>query len=116
MRSKLRDNERKGNKMDNFKEYDNDQYNQGIELDEFRGEISLVSARRGEDGRIFKEWVAPIRNKKPIEKHLPWKIKLGNSPEEAIETLRYFIALLGGGTSAPEYSGPPVDDGGEIPF
>lgn len=104
--------------MDNFLAYENDKYNQGIELEEYNGIYSLVLARQGEDGTIFKNWVFPSRYDKDTKEHkavsksLPWKIKIGNSESEAIETLQYFIGLLGG----QEYSGPPVDDDDGIPF
>ena len=108
--------------MDNFKRNESDNYGGGILLDEYNGTYSLVNAKQTEAGEIYKEWVFPSRYDKETKKHkaisksVPWKLTIGDSPEEAIETLRYFIALLGDGTSAPEYSGPPVDDGGEIPF
>ena len=62
--------------MENFLPYPNDQYGQGIELDSYNGEISLVSARE-KDGTIYKEWVAPIRNKKPIDKSLGFLLRIG---------------------------------------
>lgn len=116
--------------MDNFKRNESDKYGGGILLDEYNGSYSLVNAKQTEDGKIFKDWVFPARYdkqercSKPIEKSTPWKLTIGSSPEEAIETLRYFIGLLDGtksyephsAESAPGYSGPPVDDGGDIPF
>ena len=102
--------------MDNFKRNENDNYGGGILLDEYNGTYSLVNAKQTETGEVYKEWCFPAYKKKPKEKSLPWKLTIGDSPEEAIETLRYFIELLGGGTSAPEYSGPPVDDGSDPPF
>ena len=110
--------------MENFLEYQNDEYGSGIEMDEYNGQISLVNARRGKDGNIYKDWCYPQRDKKPIEKSLPWKIRIGSSPEEAIETLRHFIGLLDGTKSyethstksAQEYSVPPVEDVDDIPW
>ena len=98
--------------MENFKAYPNDQYGSGIELDKYNGEFSLVNARE-KDGKVFKEWAFPARYdkqagcNKPIEKSLPWKIKLGSSETEAIETLQFFIELLRGES--------PTDDGRQIP-
>lgn len=105
--------------MENFLKYPNDQYGSGIELNEYNGEYSLVNARQAEDGQVWKEWCYPQRNKKPIEKSLPWKIKIGSSPEEAVETLKHFIKLLAhpsGGTIRDEYYGPPAADDDDIPF
>ena len=86
--------------MENFKEYPNDEYGSGIELDEYNGEFSLVNARKGTDGKVWKEWCYPQRDKKPVEKSLPWKVKLGTTKAEAVDTLRYFISLLGGNDDA----------------
>ena len=94
--------------MSNFREYPNDEYGRGILLEEYNGTYSLVLAKQGEGDKVWKEWVAPIYKKKPIDKMLPWKIELGDSEAEAVETLRYFIELLGG------TSGTQDDD--DIPF
>ncbi len=93
--------------MENFKEYPNDKYGSGIELDEYNGTYSLVASRRADDGNVYKEWVFPSYKKKPREKSCPWKIPIGSSPAEAIETLQYFISLL---------SGAPASTDDDIPF
>ncbi len=97
--------------MENFLAYQNDQYGNGVELDEYNGEYSLVSAKQTEGGRVFKKWCFPEYKKKPIDKSVPWKIPLGNSPAEAIETLKYFIGLL---EDSGGYSGTEDDE--DIPF
>ncbi len=87
-----------------FYEYELSQYGDGVLLNEYRGEFSLVAAKR-KDGKIFMEWVFPQKrdgSKEPIDKSLPWKIKLGPK-EEAIKALKFFIEKLEGGT-------PPADD------
>ena len=96
--------------MDNFKPYENDQYNQGIELEEYDGTYSLVLAQKGNDENVYKKWCFPEYKKKPIDKSVPWKIPLGNSEAEAIETLQYFIELLGGGPQ------DDVDMDPDLPF
>ena len=83
--------------MDNeiFYEYESSQYGDGILLNEYRNEFSLVAAKRKE-GEIFMEWVFPQKrdgSKKPIEKSLPWKIKLGPKAE-AIKVLKFFLENL----------------------
>ena len=78
--------------------YESSQYGDGILLNEYRKEFSLVAARRKE-GEIFMEWVFPQKrdgSKEPIDKSLPWKIKLGTK-EEAIRALKYFLEKLEGG-------------------
>jgi len=110
--------------MDNeiFYEYESSPYGDGILLNEYRNEFSLVVARR-KDGETYMEWVFPQKrdgSKEPINKSLPWKIKLGPKPE-AIKALKFFLEKLEGDTSSsddvPDDSwgkdGPYDDD---IPF
>ena len=70
------------------------------------------------------EWIFPQKrdgSKKPIDKSLPWKIKLG-SRDEAIKVLRFFLDQLEGKESPSDDmppdtwrdDAPPSDD--EIPF
>jgi len=105
-----------------FYEYDSTTYGDGILLNEYRGEFSLVAAK-SKDGEIYMEWVFPQKrdgSKKPIEKSLPWKIKLGPKTE-AIKVLKFFLEKLEGDTSfSDDFSddnrgkdGPYNDD---IPF
>ena len=110
--------------MDNeiFYEYESSQYGDGILLNEYRNEFSLVAAKRKE-GEVFMEWVFPQRrdgSKKPIDKSLPWKIKLGPR-DEAIKVLKFFLENLESETHAPD--GHPEDTWGkdgptddDIPF
>lgn len=80
--------------LEQFREHPNDQYHNGLTLQEYAGTYWLISSRKLDDGRVMHDWVYPSRDKKPIEKSLPWKIKLGDSKEEALETLRYFAQFL----------------------
>ena len=91
-----------GENMDNeiFYEYESSQYGDGVLLNEYRREFSLVAAKR-KDGKVFMEWVFPQKrdgSKEPIDKSLPWKIKLGPKAE-AIKALKFFIDQLEGGAS-----------------
>jgi hypothetical protein len=108
---------------DIFYEYESSSYGDGILLNEYRNEFSLVAARR-KDGETYMEWVFPQKrdgSKEPIDKSLPWKIKLGPRTE-AIKVLKFFLEKLEGETSAsddfPDESGAakdgPYDD--DIPF
>ncbi len=100
-----------------FYEYESSQYGDGVLLNEYRREFSLVAAKR-KDGKVFMEWVFPQKrdgSKEPIDKSLPWKIKLGPKAE-AIKTLKFFIAKLEGGTSPSDDipDGTPDDTPGDI--
>jgi hypothetical protein len=106
-----------------FYEYESSQYGDGVLLNEYRREFSLVAAKR-KDGKVSMEWVFPQKrdgSKEPIDKSLPWKIKLGPKAE-AIKALKFFIEKLEGGTSPSDdipdetpddtwgKDGPPNDD------
>ncbi len=105
-----------------FFQYESSQYGDGILLNEYRKEFSLVAARRKED-EIFMEWVFPQKrdgSKEPIDKSLPWKIKLGPKAE-AIKVLKFFLEKLEGDTSSSDHvsestleKGNSFDD--DIPF
>jgi hypothetical protein len=77
-----------------FKAHQDNQYNSGLTLQEYAGSYWLISSRKIEDGRIMHDWVHPSRNKQPIEKSLPWKVKLGDSVEEALGMLSFFYHQL----------------------
>jgi len=106
-----------------FYEYKSSQYGDGIVLDEYRNEFSLVAAKR-KDGKTYMEWIFPQKrdgSKEPIDKSLPWKIKLGPK-DEAIKVLKFFLEKLEGEESSSDDMPPdawsddvpPPDD--EIPF
>jgi hypothetical protein len=103
-----------------FYAYESSSYNDGILLNEFRNEYSLVMANR-KDGKVFMEWMFPQKkdgSKAPLEKSLPWKIKLGNKTE-AINALKFFLSHLEGEAQPsqtasappkrPRQDGPPED-------
>ena len=105
-----------------FYEYKSSQYGDGVLLNEYRNEFSLVAAK-SKDGEIYMEWVFPQKrdgSKEPITKSLPWKIKLGPKTE-AIKVLKFFLEKLEGDTSFSDdisddnrgKDGPYDDD---IPF
>jgi hypothetical protein len=108
---------------DIFYEYESSQYGDGIVLNEYRNEFALVAAKR-KDGKTYMEWMFPQKrdgSKEPIDKSLPWKIKLGPR-DEAIKVLKFFLDKLESGESSPDDIPPdalrddviPPDD--EIPF
>lgn len=105
--------------MDNdiFYKYESSQYGDGVLLNEYRNEFSLVAARR-KDGEIYMEWVFPQKrdgSKEPIEKSLPWKIKLGPKTE-AIKVLKYFLEKLEGGRSPSDHLSDDGDGGKDDSF
>lgn len=88
-----------------------EQWHNGIALEEYNGKISLVRAYRGKNKEVYVKWGFPEKDKAPTEKAIPWKVELG-SESEAVEILTKLLQNLGGiPFSAPE----PIDDS-DIPF
>ena len=99
---------RKENTMEKFIALRDSKYNEGVQLEEYNGSFSLVTAREAE-GKVYLKWGFPqTKDRKPLEKSIPWKVTIGGSKEEAIEMLKTFMLMLAG----QEY--PP--DESEIPF
>ena len=93
----------------------NEQYGEGIAIDTYQNEISLVSARKKEEtGEIFMQWVYPVRNADgksvPGEKMLPWKIRLG-SREQALTILVKLAGILGVTLVVDKNADPPPPQG-----
>ena len=94
-------------------------YGEVIILNEYNGELSLVSGRREKDGdRVFMEWCFPQdKDRKPRDKSVPWKIKIGDQ-QTAMEFIGWLAGEFGlrleqgGGQSVPT----PEPDDSQIPF
>lgn len=88
------------------------QYNDGVMLNHYKGEVSLVAAQEGKDGKTYMQFAFPKDNKtkEPKETAVPMGVRLGK-PEQAIGILKQFIAALDG---SKQQSQLPVDD--DIPF
>lgn len=104
----------------NFIKDENSQYGEGIMLDEYQGRISIVNAREGEDGKIWKEWVCPVHKNQPKLKQdgspvmIPSCIRLG-TPEQAISILKKLLIMIEVDTGRSEPP-PYPDETGDIPF
>jgi len=98
---------------DVFFEYTGEnRFHEGVTLNSFKGEYSLAQAQAGNDGKIYKKWGYPQKHGEmaPIEKSLPWQIKLG-AKDNAIEMLRGFIKALQGTEESEQKA-----EEDEIPF
>jgi hypothetical protein len=99
-----------------FYEYESSPYGDGIFLNEYMDEFSLVVAKRKE-GKIFMEWVFPQKkdgSMEPLNKSLPWQIKLGPK-DEAIRALKFFLEKLESDTS-PSDAVPKDGEGKDEPY
>ena len=73
----------------------------GVQLQDYKGQISIVSGSQDDTGKINLEWIrgehwdAQVRKKVPNEKNTPLKIYLG-SKERAIEVLTALLSELTG--------------------
>lgn len=93
------------------------QYGEGFEVNEYKGQISLIAAREANNGKIYQRW-GEIETGKDQTKRLPVSVKLG-SKEDAIKTLQAVINCIKGGLydGAPDYHTPdPPDNGEDVPF
>ena len=70
-----------------------EQWKNGVALEEYGGKFSLVRAYQGNDGAIFVKWGYPQKDKAPIEKALPWKVELGDK-DQAADILQRFLVEL----------------------
>ena len=76
-----------------FKPYNNDAYGGGVIIEEWNGEFFLVAGRKATT--VYKKWGYPqTKDNKPLEKAIPWKVKIGEDAFEAIETLEFFLKQL----------------------
>ncbi len=88
------------------------QYGNGIMLEEYNGVYSLVRAAKSQNGgTVWKKWGFPQdKDRKPIEKGIPWKIELGDAIQ-APKVLEYFLEQL-----RPGHSEPVAEGDEEVPF
>ena len=101
-----------------FIEYPNNQYHEGIELDNYNGVYSIVSANKGQDGTVYKKWGYPQGRGKgagPIEKSLPWKVALGGTKQQAVDMLKSLLSAIDGG-SPPQQNTAPAHPPDNVPF
>ena len=96
-------------------------YQSGIAIDNYNGRISLQNARSKESG-IWVDWAHPqgFEDGEKIirDKAVPMAVTIGNSKQQAIETLEHFIDILKNGPkkNIDGYEPPPADDESDIPF
>ena len=88
------------------------QYHNGVCLDEYNGEIEICRANRGKDGKVYVKYGFPqVKDRKPAEKAMPWKVVLGTK-SQAIEMLETFVSILKGAET--QTGGTGIDS--SIPF
>lgn len=95
-----------------FKDESSD-YREGVMLEEYNGILSLVAAQSSQtgEGTVYKKWGFPQdKEKQPISKAIPWKVRLG-PPRQAVKMLEYFLGQL---KKEPVERTQSQDDG--IPF
>jgi hypothetical protein len=90
-----------------------EQYGNGIILEFYNDSYSLVRGYETQDGKTYKRWGFPEKDKKPTAKAIPWKLELGNA-KEAVDVLAFFLRQLQGDTATDP--GAATSDGEPIPF
>lgn len=108
-----------------YKETDG-KYQRGVALDTYGDKFSMVSAGRGKDGNIYATWIYHQKRVNDSweanEKSSPLKVELGETPEQALDTLRFIAEKIKELKApvqqyqAPQDSAPVQPDDSEIPF
>ena len=78
-----------------------ERYHNGVCLDEYKGIISICNADKSDEGEVYKSWCFPQRDRKPIEKAVPWGLRLGDKTS-AISILKELLAGLEANVAAPK--------------
>lgn len=74
----------------------------GVELTEYKGELSLVSLYEGSDGKFRKQWVKFHKGKNDYqEKDWPLKISLGDRKTAAVVLQVLLKQVLGEDPAVP---------------
>ena len=83
--------------MEKFIALKDSKWGEGVQLEEYNESFSLVTARKGDDDKVYLKWGFPQnKDRKPIEKSIPWKVTIGGSKEEAVEMLTAMLEYLSG--------------------
>ena len=79
-----------------FFKIEGSKYGEGIMLNEYNDEYSLVAAAEPTRsmGTVYKKWCFPERNGVPITQTVPLGVKLGGH-RQAVAALKYFLKQLG---------------------
>lgn len=95
----------------------------GGAVDDYNGNLKIVSAWENRTGDIITEWAYPQKNRKPMEKAVPVGVDLGKDRAKAAATLRIWADILEKGESKESGGIPPEhktegqsDYGDHIPF
>jgi len=92
----------------------NDQYNEGIQINEYNGQFSLVTAQMN-DGMVYPKWVHPSggKGKPPNDKVIPM-----GSPRmdryQLIELAKWILAEMD--EEGMAYRLVPEDEDLDVPF
>ena len=72
------------------------EWNEGVMIEEYNSVFSVVAATKSKtaEGTIYKKWGFPQnKDKQPIAKAIPWKVRLG-SKRRAVEVLQQLLDAL----------------------
>ena len=106
--------------QDQFIKLQEDSYNTGVTLQEYKGCYYLVASKEGRDGKVYHDWAFPqTKDRTPGEKAWPVKVKLGNSASESMEMLQLLLAAFKAPDKSKQYSEQPAapdDPNPDLPF
>jgi len=90
----------------------NEKYGDGVAINVYNNEISIVAAKKTEGGEIYMEWGYPQKRQDgknvPGQKGIPWKISLGVK-EDAVHKLERLLNIVErvGKSAPPAPTGTP---------
>lgn len=79
----------------------NERYGRGVCVNHYKGEVSICQATQNDAGEIWLEWCHPQRNREPMEKAVPWGLRLG-PPDLAAARLKTLARIIKRGDTSSE--------------
>ena len=74
----------------------NEKYGDGIAINRYKNEVSIVMAKKDKDGQIWMGWGHLKTGKDKIsDKSMPWRINLGFQ-DQAVQILEKLIYMIEG--------------------
>ena len=90
-----------------FFKLESSDWNDGILLNKYGDQYSLLAAQEGKEGNAWKRWVFPQnKDREPLDKAIPMGVKLGRK-DEAIELIEKIYAELTGKDPEPDSEDVP---------
>lgn len=102
---------------------EDDKYKNGIRVEDYKGNISIMVIQEGKDGKAWPKWCYPQKRVEgknvASDKSIPMSVSLGNRAD-AVYLLTEMLAALGEESLPPVHTKQPFNEfdpgKGDIPF